>query len=242
MTRVLSTKAQDLADDLPPYLADDPTVKGLCAGMGAELQRVENMAKGIRDQAFPLGSTANDYRLLDLWEMILKLPTPSTTATIAQRRLRVALAIRRRRSASGSTWGDLLDERMGAGNWSYYEGPGDYQVTVTLPYGAQTTLTGAHTLPVATITVASTTGFSNSGQIIINSQTVSYTAKTSTTFTGCTGGTGTQANGSAVTQLSSAEAADVEALVRSISPAHLDVVVAYAQGFIIGRSRVGDPL
>lgn len=51
-------------------------------------------------------------------------------------------------------------------------------------------------LPQATINVASTNTFPTSGQIVIGTQldgdqTVTYTGITSTTFTGCTGGTGT---------------------------------------------------
>lgn len=65
------------------------------------------------------------------------------------------------------------------------------------------TLTGAHTFPISTVTVASTTGFSSSGTVRVyatdSSYTdVDYTGKTPTTLTGCTGGTGTYANLSAV--------------------------------------------
>lgn len=53
-----------------------------------------------------------------------------------------------------------------------------------------TTLNGAVTLPTGTITVASTTGFPSSGRLWVAGQIVSYTGKTATTFTGCTGGEG----------------------------------------------------
>jgi hypothetical protein len=50
-------------------------------------------------------------------------------------------------------------------------------------------------LPQATINVADTTGFPSSGSFSIilptSAQTITYTGKTSTTFTGCSGGTGT---------------------------------------------------
>jgi len=81
------------------------------------------------------------------------------------------------------------------------------------PYGVQhaafplgqfqpmTTLSGAHTLPAATITVASTAGFPDAGTIILpNNQKVTYTGTTSTTFTGCSGGTGSQVDGARVAQ------------------------------------------
>ncbi len=51
-----------------------------------------------------------------------------------------------------------------------------------------TTLSGAHTATVTTITVASTASFPTQGRIIIDSEVISYTGKTSTTFTGCTRG------------------------------------------------------
>ena len=62
-----------------------------------------------------------------------------------------------------------------------------------------TTTNGSHTLPQATITVASTSGFPTSGAIWVNTtQYVTYTGVTSTTFTGCSGGTGTITTGSDV--------------------------------------------
>jgi hypothetical protein len=63
-----------------------------------------------------------------------------------------------------------------------------------------TTLTGAHTLPVTPITVASTTGYAASGNIQIGDQTVAYTSKNATQFLGCTGGSGTFPNGASVKQ------------------------------------------
>lgn len=61
-----------------------------------------------------------------------------------------------------------------------------------------TTLNGAQTLPSTTITVNSTQGFPGAGTLLIGSQTVTYTGITSTTFTGCSGGTGAQSSGTSV--------------------------------------------
>ncbi len=66
---------------------------------------------------------------------------------------------------------------------------------------ASTTLTGAHTLPTATLTVASTTGFLDEGALLLGGQIVFYTGKTATTFLGCTRGTGTIAGATAVAQI-----------------------------------------
>jgi hypothetical protein len=85
----------------------------------------------------------------------------------------------------------------GAGTWSGIE------------TGTPTSvLNGAINSSVTTITVTSTTLFAASGNILIDSETISYTGKTLTTFTGCTrgiNGTGSGAaashtNGSRVVQ------------------------------------------
>ena len=64
----------------------------------------------------------------------------------------------------------------------------------------------ALSLPTATIFVASTTGFPPAGTLYVASslgiQTVTYTGKTATAFTGCSGGAGTLSTGNAVTLLS----------------------------------------
>jgi hypothetical protein len=70
----------------------------------------------------------------------------------------------------------------------------------TSGWGGITNLSGIHTLPTGTVTVASTAGFQSSGRFIVNGQTVAYTGKTGTTFTGCTGGTGAQPDFSFVYQ------------------------------------------
>ena len=67
----------------------------------------------------------------------------------------------------------------------------DRRLTGTV--GAKTTLNGAINNSVTTITVADTTHFPASGEIIIESERITYTGKTGTTFTGCTRG----ANGTA---------------------------------------------
>lgn len=59
-------------------------------------------------------------------------------------------------------------------------------------------------LPQATINVASAVAFAPTGSLFVTtsagSQTVTYTGKTATSFTGCSGGTGTMTTGGAVTQ------------------------------------------
>jgi hypothetical protein len=57
-------------------------------------------------------------------------------------------------------------------------------------------------LPTGTINVVSTAGFNSSGTfIIIGGSTITYTGKTSTSFTGCTGGSGTLSTGQRVSSI-----------------------------------------
>jgi len=84
---------------------------------------------------------------------------------------------------------------------------------VDFPYGAfqdtaYTTLNGGINNSITTITVVSTAGFPTAGQIRIQSEVVTYTGITPTTFTGCTRGARGSANvahstGVAVTKIQS---------------------------------------
>lgn len=69
---------------------------------------------------------------------------------------------------------------------------------LTLEYAPVTTISSGATLPQATVTVSDTSHFPSTGSFTVGLQTVTYTGKTSTTFTGCTGGTGAIAVGDRV--------------------------------------------
>jgi uncharacterized phage protein gp47/JayE len=95
------------------------------------------------------------------------------------------------------------------------------------PLAAQTTLAKATTLPKGTIEVASTAGFAESGRIYVGNQLVSYTGKTSTTFTGCTGGAGEIEAGEEVVQSGLGKGKGPPGLMVSVdTPSTLTVNVA----------------
>jgi hypothetical protein len=99
-----------------------------------------------------------------------------------------------------TTGTDIYSQNVGwgAGTWG------------GIVFGTATTVITGGTLSSSntTVTVSSTAAFTSSGNILIDSETISYSGKTATTFTGCTrglSGTGsgaatTHANGAAVTQ------------------------------------------
>jgi hypothetical protein len=65
-----------------------------------------------------------------------------------------------------------------------------------------TTVNGTQSLPTVTLNVVSTQGFPGSGTLLVGSQNVAYTGITPTSFTGCSGGTGSQTSGTSVTEMS----------------------------------------
>lgn len=82
----------------------------------------------------------------------------------------------------------------------YPKHPAPPAATFTAPTEpTPTSTTQAVTLPAANI-AASTTGFASSGAIYLAGQLVTYTGTTPTAFTGCTGGSGLIASGTAVRQ------------------------------------------
>jgi hypothetical protein len=72
------------------------------------------------------------------------------------------------------------------------------------PGTATNQLNGAIDNTVTTITVDSTTGFSATGNILIDSENISYTGKTSTDFTGCTRGLSGTGSGAAASHADNA--------------------------------------
>jgi hypothetical protein len=99
----------------------------------------------------------------------------------------------------------MVSAPTGVGNADLYVGDGTHPAA-----WASTTTTGSTTLPAATINVvAATSGLSNfppsgtlsiqpAGPVSYPGQVVAYTGKTATSFTGCSGGTGTFPAGSNV--------------------------------------------
>jgi uncharacterized protein YmfQ (DUF2313 family) len=162
-----------LLADLPPYLQDDPYVRGIVDAAARELQRVEDAAQSVRQSAFP--QNADDtYGFLSLWESLLGIPVNPTGASLSERRNQVLSNLRLRTSGYGTDWVALLSQAMGSNPWGYQEGPGSYQITVRIPFSAG--------------------GYSS---------------------------------------------AQVEALARKITPAHLDLAVTYNEGFLVGIGLVG---
>ena len=78
----------------------------------------------------------------------------------------------------------------GAGGWGGSLGPSATTLTTAvLPAVSNTVLSVAASATDATLTVATTAAFAAAGTLLIDSEIITYTGKTATTFTGCTRGT-----------------------------------------------------
>jgi len=80
--------------------------------------------------------------------------------------------------AAGSFLTDPIADRLNVGDVCY----------ITGTTNNQSTLTGAHDASQTTFTVASTAAFDASGAFRVDTEIITYTGKTGTTFTGCTRG------------------------------------------------------
>lgn len=130
---MLHERTVEILRDLPPYLGDEPTVQRTIDPVIRELQRIEAAANGFRTKLAP--TLADDeYRTLELWEMMLGQPVKPAGATLIERRTKVLAYVRSRRAGTGASWIELLTLALGATPWSYFEGPDDYTVTIEVPY------------------------------------------------------------------------------------------------------------
>jgi hypothetical protein len=91
--------------------------------------------------------------------------------------------------------------------------------------GAVTTAVSGGTLSNSntTVTVTSTTGFTATGRILIDSETISYTGVTATTFTGCTRGLSGTGSGAAATHANGASVVQSTSFIGWGSPATVGI-------------------
>ena len=82
--------------------------------------------------------------------------------------------------AGSTNYPTSLDSHSGGSPFGFQVLANNLSTTLTATAGAADT----------TLTVASTTGFESRGILVCESEVITYTGKTSTTFTGCTRGAG----------------------------------------------------
>lgn len=122
---------QTMIDDLSPELGDDPTVRNVLNAVAKECDRLSAAASSFFESMFPQ-NTDDTHKQLSVWEMLLGIATNPALTTV-QRRAVVQGYVQQRSVGSGASWIALLSLALGTSAWSHSEGPGDYQVTITLP-------------------------------------------------------------------------------------------------------------
>ncbi len=168
----LADKTVGILEDLPPYLGGDRSVQAALDPVGRELARIEAAMLALREKMLP--QNADDtYSTLPMWEMLLAMAVQPEGLTVDQRRARVLSRLRKRRSPASSDWVETVTTLIGT-VWSWYLGPGPYNITIVVP---------------------------------------------------AEGGTLTES--------------EIVALLRSITPAHIDIHVTTGQGFLVGIGEVG---
>lgn len=176
MALAISDTGEVMLGDLSPELADDPTTQNILSALGREFERLVATALALFNGFFPQ-NVDTTYNQLEMWEMLLGI-SPNPALTVVERRAIVQGYVQQRSVGSGASWVALISVALGTPNWTHQEGPGAYQLSITLP---------------------SRTG--------------------------------------------SPSASAISALAKRVTPAHLQLIVGFDGGFLVGVSELGvEPL
>lgn len=172
MPRVLTDRALDFLDMLPPWTHGDPNIQAAIQVMSNEVERIDAKMEEVVNGYFPF--LADQY--LYLWEASLGLAT-NLSLSVTQRQMRVLAFLQRmHNSVPGSTWVTNVTALIGT-TWTWTRHP-----------------TGS--VPVNTLQI-----------------NLPYTS-------------------------TSPQATDLIALLRILTPAEVDIVINYGDGFIIEQSQI----
>ena len=175
--RPMSLKADELLADLPPYEADSVWVQDVMDAVGREVERLDEFTEFIREGLRPQNAT-DQYRLLGMWETLMGLPVEPSGVSLIARQNRVTAAARRRKAGEGEGWVIAISLAIDTYAWTHSENdPGDYQLTVEMPFPSDAFNAGV-----------------------------------------------------------------LEAMLRAVTPAALQITVVYTDSFRVGISEVGDSL
>lgn len=113
--RILTGKALEMLNDLPPVLRGDPDYQAVCQCYGREAERMDAHLDLVRRQFFPQFADP----LLKAWEALLRTTIEPPGATLDERRQVVlAMHARLRATASGLAWIANVTKLVGLG-WTY---------------------------------------------------------------------------------------------------------------------------
>ena len=148
----LTERGVGMLADLPPYEADDPWVQSVIETKARELERVDLLIARIVAKALPHAAD-DEFRFLGLWETMLGLPVETPGVSVEDRRNKLLATIQTRSAVSGSAWITSVTIALGSADWQHQEGPGPYEVSITIPTNLAYTV-GTFTTVVRRITPA----------------------------------------------------------------------------------------
>lgn len=120
-------RATRMLNAMPPYFANDPTIRAYVCACAKELNRIEVEANALRDGAFP---DEADLRTLAYYEALFGLT--NTALDLTTRRDDVIAHLRKRKVAERYDWQQALQSFIATTGWSYAEAP-PYTVNLTTP-------------------------------------------------------------------------------------------------------------
>lgn len=131
-------RAQQMLEEIPPFLHADPDVRAVIYCYAREAERKEATLDGLIAEFFPRTATSLG---LPLWEALLRITQAPSGATDATRRNTVEAYLQKLSGgAEGSDWVANVTKLVGPG-WTYEEhdpanpsSPPNYTVRVYLPY------------------------------------------------------------------------------------------------------------
>lgn len=132
----LSPRGEEMLESLSAWEQNDHGVVAIMRSGADELDAIQELAEGVRDQAWP--DRADDtYGLLALHEATLHLPVQPADTSLVERQAAVRSAIQARKSGSKSNWIARMTTVMRGQQWTYAENtPGPLQLTIRIPWAA----------------------------------------------------------------------------------------------------------
>lgn len=135
MAVVLTERGQRMLSALPAYYWNDPSVLTLIDAIAREYDRIEAFLEALRT-AMTATTVTDDDGLMSLWEAMLGLPVAPAGVIEDDRRSKILATLRSRKNGSGQSWVESVNTAIGTG-WTHDENtPGNYQITITIPYSA----------------------------------------------------------------------------------------------------------
>lgn len=127
---VMTPLGRTMLNELPSWAQNEPLYRAACHAFAKEHERLVAKAQELRDGLIPSRMVGI---VLELWEVMVKLPRNPPGATTTERWDAVIARLRRViEDPSGTTWIARVTEQIGAG-WVYVEEAPNI-INVTVPW------------------------------------------------------------------------------------------------------------